>query len=100
MKTKLPAILFLLSTAFSVVVYLKVAEISGHELLGVLAAIGFYMAVFALLCILFNNREKEGTTKSTWQELKELQEEANKARDESEETGAVAEKSNAGFQKK
>lgn len=82
MKQKLPAILFLISTGFSVVVYLKVAELSGHELLGVLAAIGFYMAVFAVLCLLFNSKEKEGETKSTWQELKELQEATRKASEE------------------
>lgn len=79
MKTKLPAILFLISTGFSVVVYLKVVEYSGIELLGAAAAIGFYMAVFALLCVLFNNKEKAGEAKSTWQELKELQEAAKKA---------------------
>lgn len=79
MKQKLPAILFLISTGFSVVVYLKVAELSGHELLGVLAAMGFYMAVFAILCLLFNNKEKTGEEKSTWQELKELQEATRKA---------------------
>lgn len=82
MKKKLPAILFLVSTGFSVVVYLKVAELSGHELLGAAAAIGFYMAVFALLCVLFNDKEKEGETKSTWQELKELQEATRKASEE------------------
>lgn len=79
MKTKLPAILFLISTGFSVVVYLKVVEYSGIELLGAAAAIGFYMAVFALLCVLFNNKEKAGEAKSTWQELKELQDAAKKA---------------------
>ncbi|SHK49064.1 hypothetical protein [Fibrobacter sp. UWEL] len=79
MKKKLPAILFLISTGFSVVVYQKVAAYSGHDLLGALAAIGFYMAVFALLCVLFNTKETEGETKSTWQELKELQEQAKKA---------------------
>lgn len=79
MKTKLPAILFLISTGFSVVVYLKVVEYSGYELLGAFAAIGFYMAVFAVLCVLFNNKEKKGEAKSTWQELKELQEAAKKA---------------------
>lgn len=60
MKQKLPAILFLISTGFSVVVYLKVAELSGHELLGVVAAMGFYMAVFAVLCVLFNTKEESG----------------------------------------
>ncbi|PWJ60692.1 MULTISPECIES: hypothetical protein [unclassified Fibrobacter] len=84
MKKKLPAILFLISTGFSVVVYLKVAEFSGYELLGAFAAIGFYMAVFALLCVLFNTKENEGETKSTWQELKELQEAAKKAAEQVE----------------
>jgi|GEM_PF-6004588 len=82
MKKKLPAILFLVSTGFSLVVYLKVAEISGHELLGVLAAMGFYMAVFAVLCVVFNDKEKGGDTKSTWQELKELQDATRKASEE------------------
>lgn len=82
MKQKLPAILFLISTGFSVVVYLKVVELSGHELLGALAAVGFYMAVFALLCVLFNTKEKDGEAKSTWQELKELQEATRKASEE------------------
>lgn len=82
MKQKLPAILFLISTGFSVVVYLKVAELSGHELLGVVAAMGFYMAVFAVLCVLFNTKEKSGEEKSTWQELKELQEATRKASEE------------------
>jgi len=82
MKKKLPAILFLVSTGFSLVVYLKVAEISGHEFLGVLAAMGFYMAVFAVLCVVFNDKEKSGDTKSTWQELKELQEKTRRASEE------------------
>lgn len=82
MKKKLPAILFLISTGFSVVIYLKVVEFSGYELLGAFAAIGFYMAVFAVLCILFNDKEKAGETKSTWQELKELQEATRKASEE------------------
>lgn len=93
MKQKLPAILFLISTGFSVVVYLKVAELSGHELLGVVAAMGFYMAVFAVLCVLFNTKEKSGEEKSTWQELKELQEATRKASEE-EFSRTSAEKNN------
>lgn len=82
MKRKLPAILFFVSTFLALFVYLKVTELSGHELLGVAAAMGFYLAVFAVLCVVFNEKEKSGEAKSSWQELKELQE---KTRKESEE---------------
>ena len=48
---RLPGILFLLCTPLSVWLYLKVAAVSGSEILALLAAVGLY--VLAAICIAF-----------------------------------------------
>lgn len=72
----------MLAIGFSLIVYIKVAAFSGSELLGVVATMGFFMAAFAVLSLVFNSKEKAGEEKSTWQELKELQEKTRKASEE------------------
>ncbi|MCQ2105162.1 MAG: hypothetical protein MJZ26_05150 [Fibrobacter sp.] len=61
MKQKLPAFILMLAMPFSIIAYIKVAAMSGSELLGVLAAMGLYIFVFILLAKIFNSRNSEGS---------------------------------------
>lgn len=60
MKQKLPAFILMMATPFSIVAYIKVAAMSGSELLGVAAAMGLYILVFILLALIFNSRNSDG----------------------------------------
>ncbi|MCQ2090455.1 MAG: hypothetical protein MJY93_09415 [Fibrobacter sp.] len=73
MKKKLPAFLLMLAVPLSIVAYVKVAALSGSELLGVLAAMGLYILVFFLLAVFFNSRsgEDQGPAVSAFDELEE-----------------------------
>ncbi|MCQ2055733.1 MAG: hypothetical protein MJY82_10690 [Fibrobacter sp.] len=53
MKKNLPGVLFLIAMPLSVVLYVKVEAWSGSEILGLLAAVLLYVAVGAVIALLF-----------------------------------------------
>lgn len=57
MKQKIAGILFLLAMPCSIFLYVKVESWVGSEIIGLLAAILFYVAVAIFLALVFNPRK-------------------------------------------
>lgn len=96
MKTKLAAILLMAATVCSIFAFVFVQRQTGSELWASIAAVGFYVGAFLMIAAIFNAKAKKGEEKSSWQELKELQELAKKAAEEEAAKKAAAGKSSAG----
>ncbi len=58
MKTKLPAFLLMAAIPCSIFAYVKVAALSGSELLGVVASMALFIFLFFLLAKFFNSRSE------------------------------------------
>ncbi|WP_290746670.1 hypothetical protein [Fibrobacter sp. UBA4309] len=52
----LPGILFLIATPCSVYLFVKASEATGSDLVGLLAAVGLYLAVAFVLAFFMNRR--------------------------------------------
>ena len=57
MKKKLPGILLLAAMPCSVLLFVKVQEASGSDILGLLAAVGLYVLVGAIVAFVFGKKK-------------------------------------------
>ena len=57
MKKNIPGILFLFSFPCSVLLYIKVAALSGSEVLGLISAVALYFVVAIVIALVFNKKE-------------------------------------------
>ena len=55
MKKHLPGILFLLAMPCAVLLFVKVQESTGSDIVALLASVLFYIAVFVVCALVFNN---------------------------------------------
>ena len=55
MKKNLPGILFLLAMPCAVLLFVKVQESTGSDIVALLASVLFYIAVFVVCALVFNN---------------------------------------------
>jgi len=58
MKNKLPGIIFLLAMPCSVLLFIKVEQWSGSEIVALLSAVALYVAVAGILGLVFSRGNK------------------------------------------